>query len=470
LLHSRDFETPELGEIELGHCYERAMARAGQLRARRAPPRAAGGAALACLVATGLVVGSFAATTPGRLTVPTKPGRGTLAGPRTHQTGWRLVSDVSAAGSSWRALSPSGYKQTFSLVCPTGTTCYADSVGGQLEYTHDGGSSWRQALGTGIATSLPQIWCAGPQDCHVLADITGRGSTFLTTTDGGQSWTSEPGPALSPNSLRDGPGAGAVGLAMSCGTISSCVVIVYDGASSGSSSEVFTTADGGASWSQGILTSSASVAFVPSGLSCSGTTCVTVGSLGTWESRSGSGGRAQGVRTVAGAAYISDDGGATWSASSAPPDTGVISLTCSGDSDCYAISASAVYETQDGGQTWHQVRTSGLPGGPGSSSSWNFISMSCPSSSSCWLTGAGGPNNPAAAASSQRNGAVSIGQAQGLLASTSDGGATWALSTVPAGVGGLIDITCPDTSTCFALGVEQTGSAPGHGKAVLLTN
>jgi len=50
-----------------------------------------------------------------------------------------------------------GYEQTFSLVCPSETTCYADSVGGQLEYTHDGGSAWQQAAGTGTATSLPQI-------------------------------------------------------------------------------------------------------------------------------------------------------------------------------------------------------------------------------------------------------------------------------------------------------------------------
>lgn len=64
----------------------------------------------------------------------------------------------------------------------------------------------------------------------------------------------------------------------------------------------------------------------------------------------------------------------------------------------------------------------------------------------------------------------SIGQAQGLLASTADGGSTWALSAPPAGVGGVIDVTCPDTSTCFALGVEQTGSAPGAAQVVLLTN
>ncbi len=470
MLHSRDFDAPALDELELRHLYERALGRSAQLRARRARRRAAGGTvALACLLVAGLVAASFAAMTPGRRTVAGSPGR---------HTTWRLVSDVSAVSSPWQVLSPSGYEQTFSLVCPSDTTCYADSVGGQLEYTHDGGSAWQQATGTGTATSLPQISCADARDCDVLAEIAGRGSTFLTTTDGGQSWTSRPGPALPPNPSQNGPAAGFPGLvAMSCATISSCGVIAYEGASSASSpSEVFTTSDGGASWSQSTLPSPVSGQFVPSGLSCSGTTCVAVGSFGLWQSESGSGGRTQGFRILAGAAYTSDDGGATWSVSSAPPDadTGqVTSLTCPDATGCYALSPSAVFKTEDGGQTWGQVSTSGLPGPSG----WNFTSMSCATSSSCWLTGAGGPANPATDSPTPQTthsggalAAFSIGQAQGLIASTADGGSTWTLSTAPAGVGGVIDVSCPDTSTCFALGVKQTGSAPSDSEVVLLTN
>jgi photosystem II stability/assembly factor-like uncharacterized protein len=472
LLHSGDFDAPELDELELRHLYERALGRSAQLRARRLRRRAAGGTvAVACLLVAGLIAASFAATTPGRRATAGSAGR---------HTAWRLVSEVSAAGSSWQVLSPSGYQQTFSLVCPSNTTCYADSIGGRLEYTHDGGSTWQQAAGTGTATSLPQISCADAQDCDVLAEIADRGSTFLATSDGGQSWTSRPGPALPSSPSQNGLAAGFPGLvAMSCATISSCVVIAYDGASSASSpTEVFTTSDGGASWSQSTLPSPASGQFVPSGLSCSGTTCVAVGSFGLWKSESGPGGRAQGVRTLAGAAYTSDDGGATWTASPAPPDTGsVTSLTCPDATDCYALSSSAVFETEDAGQTWHEVSTSGLPGQTGSPSGWNLISISCATSSSCWLTGAGAPANPPAnsptqhaTSSGQAGQALSIGQARGLLASTADGGSTWALSTAPSGVGGVIDVACPDTSTCFALGVEQTGSAPSGSEAVLLTN
>jgi photosystem II stability/assembly factor-like uncharacterized protein len=471
LLHSRDFDASALDELEFRHLYERALGRSAQLRARRARRRAAG-ATVACMLVAGLVGASFAAATPGRRTVAGSPG---------HHTTWRLVSEVSAAGSSWRVLSPSGYQQTFSLVCPSDTTCYADSIGGQLEYTHDGGSTWQQATGTGTATSLPQISCVNAQDCDVLAEIASSGSTFLATTDGGQSWTSQPGPALPTNPAQNGPPGGFPGLAaMSCATISSCVVIAYDGASSVSSpSEVFATSDGGASWSQSTLPSPAAGEFVPSDLSCSGMTCVAVGSFGLWQSRSGPGGdEVQGIRSLGGAAYTSDDGGVTWSASPAPPNAGfVTSLTCPNAADCYVLSASAVFETKDGGQAWAQVSTSGLPGPSGSPPGWNFISMSCATSSSCWLTGAGPAANPAVSSSTpptaspgQAQEAFSIGQAQGLLASTADGGSTWALSTVPAGVGGVIDVACPDTSTCFALGIEQTGTAPGNSEVVLLTN
>jgi photosystem II stability/assembly factor-like uncharacterized protein len=471
LLHSRDFDTPALDEHELRHHYERALGRSAQLRARRARSRAAAGtAALACLAVVGLVTASLAATTAGRRPV---------AGSPVHHTTWRLVSEVAAAGSSWQVLSPSGYGQTFSLVCPSDTTCYADSIGGQLEYSNDGGSTWQQATGTGSATSAPQIWCTDAQDCDVLADIAGSGSTFLTTTDGGQTWTSQPGPAASLGGAPTGPpSATQSGLAqdsMSCATISSCVVIAYQGDFSGSSTQVFTTSDGGASWSQSAFPSPASGDFLPGDLSCTATTCVTVGSIvgpyTQFQSQSGSGYSGQGVATLAGAAYTSTDGGATWSASSAPPsaDAGQItSLTCPDATDCYAAATGGVFNTGDGGQTWAPVSTSGLPGPTGSYHGWGFTSMSCAASLSCWLTGGAMPQ-PSPSSTGQQQ-VIGIGQAEGLLASTADGGSTWALSTTPAGVGGVIDVTCPDTTTCFALGVEQTGPAPSDSEIVLLTN
>jgi photosystem II stability/assembly factor-like uncharacterized protein len=446
LLHSRDFDAPALDEIEFRHHYEQTLKRSAQLGRRRTRRWAAGGtAALACLLTVGLVTASLGETTPRPRTV---------AGSSAHTT-WRLVSDVSASGSSWRALSPSGYKQTFSLVCPSDTTCYADAIGGQLEYTHNGGSTWQRASSIGRATLLTRISCVNARDCDVLADNAGRESTFFSTTDGGQSWTSRHGPAV-PNPSK----ISVANDVMSCTTISSCVVIAYQGDSSGSFSATFTTSDGGASWSQSTLPSLPSGQFLPTGLSCSGTTCVAVGATGRY------GGASQGVDIHGGAAYTSADGGAKWTASSAPWQGLTRSLTCSDSADCYAATLDAVYQTKDSGQAWGRVSTSGLPGPSSSSSRWSFLAMSCARSSSCWLSGASElPANPGS-----ERAFFSIGQAQGLLASTADGGTTWALSKPPAGVGGVADVTCPDTTTCFALGIKQTGSAPSDFKVVLLTN
>jgi hypothetical protein len=253
-------------------------------------------------------------------------------------------------------------------------------------------------------------------------------------------------------------------------------VVDYHGDFSGSSTLIFTTSDGGASWSQTAFPSPASGDFLPSGLSCTGATCVTVGSIvgpyTKFQSQSGSGYRGQGVATLAGAAYTSDDGGTTWSASPAPPraDAGPITaLTCPDATSCYAAATGAVFQTADGGQTWAWVSTtSQLPGPSGSYNGWGFSSISCATSSSCWLTGAALPKpHPSSTGQSQ---AVGVGQAEGLLASTEDSGSTWTLSAPPAGVGGVIDVACPDTRTCFALGVEQTGPAPSQSKVVLLTN
>jgi len=447
LLHSRDFDTPALDEIEFRHLYERTLKRSAQLRHRRTRRWTAGGmAALAGLLTVGLVTASLAGTTPGRQST---------AGSSLRHTTWRLVSEVSAAGSSWRELSPSGYQQTFSLVCPSDTTCYADSIGGQLEYTHDGGSTWQRASSIGTATLLTRISCVDARDCDVLADNTVRGSTFFTTADGGRRWTSHHGPVV-PSPSKNG----VANDVMSCTTISSCVVIAYHGDSSGSFSAAFTTSDGGASWSQGTLPSPPSGQFVPTGLSCSGTTCIAVGATGIYE------GASQGVDLHGGAAYTSEDGGATWAASSAQWKGLMRKLSCPDSADCYAATLGTVYQTTDGGQAWSRVNTSGLPGPSRSSSRWNFLAVSCASSSSCWLSGASKlPANPGSLRAF-----FSIGQAQGLLASTANGGATWALSRPPNGVGGVADVTCPDTTTCFALGIAQTGSARGDFKVVLLTN
>ena len=115
-----------------------------------------------------------------------------------------------------------------------------------------------------------------------------------------------------------------------------------------------------------------------------------------------------------------------------------------------------VLTTSDGGATWTAESVTGLPDSL-------LASISCPAASSCWL---GGTVPPAGGGSGTP---VAIGKGQGLLAWSGDGGSTWQRATVPAGVGPITDVTCPYTTTCYALGFVPSPSGMGPGEVVLLS-
>jgi photosystem II stability/assembly factor-like uncharacterized protein len=70
-------------------------------------------------------------------------------------------------------------------------------------------------------------------------------------------------------------------------------------------------------------------------------------------------------------------------------------------------------------------------------------SVSCPTASSCWATGAteGGGGNPLGAA----------------ILVTHNGGATWAMDGIPITIGYLSSISCRDAAHCVAVGETTTG-------------
>jgi hypothetical protein len=84
--------------------------------------------------------------------------------------------------------------------------------------------------------------------------------------------------------------------------------------------------------------------------------------------------------------------------------------------------------------------------------------MSCPTSSYCWLSGA------LISLPALENQPVTVGNAhvKGLLAMTHDQGQSWQTVTVPPSVdvGPVPAISCPDSTTCFALGYRRAASGP----------
>ena len=76
------------------------------------------------------------------------------------------------------------------------------------------------------------------------------------------------------------------------------------------------------------------------------------------------------------------------------------------------------------------------------------MSLSCPDGADCWV---GGVNSGPSSGKS----AIDLGTTPAVVASTSDGGATWQDAQLPQGVGAIVDISCPSESSCYALAVQE---------------
>ena len=326
----------------------------------------------------------------------------------------------------------------FFLTCPSTSTCYAEGdVGNQaeVEVTQDGGVSWHESA---LAAHVdPPFTCVDASTCAALASDGSGGAVFVETIDAGQSWISLPFP-------------GQVSSALSCTTATSCVAIALnnDGLDS-----AMVTADGGHTWSQFELPSQFQPpsGFTAAGLECSSAgTCTALGNMASADYKA--------------AGLYGTDGGSSWAPATVPSgfSTGY-DFSCGDATNCMAVgttpsSYSVVIVSTDGGQVWSEASS---PPGPAKAEFLNWIS--CPTSSSCWVTGGGLPStqgtsgNPVAAA-----------DAHAFVAETTDLGQSWQFAQLPAGVDAVGNLSCPDATTCYALGAQKQPS--GVNSLVLLSD
>jgi photosystem II stability/assembly factor-like uncharacterized protein len=358
---------------------------------------------------------------------------------------WRLVSELSP---SWRTLPSASFEPgglpTVTLDCPTTTTCYVGNFarsGGatavdvevEVEVTDDDGATWRRSTLPVTLSRPPSIFCLDVDTCAILGNDGSGDSTFLNTTDGGRTWSAHAGPE-GLNSMV-GPTQLACTSAMACIAVAPGPdqTIGQVGAAS-----AYMSGDGGETWS----TSSLPIAFFPSALQCTTLgTCVASG----FQVPSGIPG-ATGGRIL----YTTDDG-STWTAAVVPSGLSAFnSLSCAESGTCLAIfsgvggSPAEVLSSTDGGKTWvTAVPTGFLNRGV-------VMSLSCPDTMDCWVTGVSKQTS-----SSGASVAIDLHIASGFVGSTSDSGKAWQGAQLPRGVGALLDVSCPDISNCYAVGLKQ---------------
>ncbi len=220
-------------------------------------------------------------------------------------------------------------------------------------------------------------------------------------------------------------GTGQLG-AVACADARHCWAVGVAGPNPapGGATVIVATKNGGTTWEPQHVTGGTTPQL--SGISCpTRLACMAVGTNGA--SLPGSG-----------VVVTTQDGGVTWSPAVAPASAlSVAGVTCSSTADCTALVSQGTVmwsaHSADFGQTWQQEGD--LPS--------LFVAsdeLLC-SGGTCLVPGYVPTGN---------------GQGEGAIALSADGGQTWALASVPAGIGVLGSVACPAPADCLAAGTTAT--------------
>jgi photosystem II stability/assembly factor-like uncharacterized protein len=451
LLDSPEINLPGYDDQQLRAMLESAKQRSAMLHGRTQQlVRRSAGAAVTLAVVVAVVALSAQRLDTGNVPFAGHAIVGSLPAPRQS---WKLVSDLNPP--SWQEPPSSGYTSGQGLTCPTATTCYLEDMTSgagdypfvgpfaqQVEVTHDGGATFEQLPLPGEVVLSTALDCIDADTCAILGLGSGGSNVFMITDDGGETWTSLPGP--------DGPLSSGVDFkSVSCTTATSCVAV--GSVDSGPPASVAAvTANGGASWSESEI---AGDGFSVLSVQCSaGSNCIASG----YDAGSDS--------APAGAMSYSSDGGSSWTSAAMPSSIGpVTSLSCSNAVDCLATTfpssvspSSDVLVSTDGGQTWALSAAQGLQPSM-------LTSTSCATSSYCWASGAAIPPGSRSP--------IAIDSTAPRLTMTDDQGASWTTAQLSPSLDvNLVDaISCASTAACFALGYQSTQRGKTTGSFVFLS-
>lgn len=317
-----------------------------------------------------------------------------------------IMASVSVAALGARGGSSSlgtSAKTSHTTNAPTGT---AHLVGRWIVPHDESGAPVVPTSGGAVEGlgSFNGVSCPTSSECVAVGGDGELNAVVSTSQDGGSTWTQgiieQNEPELN---------------AVDCESVSNCVAV-------GSGATV-RTSDGGETWT------SSSIPAVDTtllGVTCPSTTmCVSVG---VSPSQNG---------PYTGQLLLSSDGGITWSVPSLPATVGALgSVDCPTSSFCVAVGAS-ILVSNDGGETWTESTVNGGTG--------VLRSVSCESATICVAIG----GNPAVSQ-------VADVMAYGIV--TTDGGAQWETTSMPASTGTVNTVSCSGTA-CVAVGSAQ-GNSP----------
>jgi photosystem II stability/assembly factor-like uncharacterized protein len=260
-------------------------------------------------------------------------------------------------------------------------------------------------------TATQMASCGTPRACMVIGRIgTSLRYVALVTTNDGSSWSQRPLP------LVGGFGTGAI----SCVTAERCLVVQHRGGHDQTLVSLLTT-NGGLTWRVGILPLYNEPIHA---VDCTTRTlCIALGVGYKWRS----------ARVA-----LSTDGGRSWQVVVDKPMTRAVTyslngISCPSTQRCvvagtyvdrtHHVRRGFSLITSDGGRRWQQVL---LP--PGTLDNYPY-GVTCSTVQRCVMFG---------------------GAAQ--VAISTDGGVRWSLRSLPAGVGSAYVMSCRDATHCFALG------------------
>ncbi len=268
--------------------------------------------------------------------------------------------------------------------------------------TDDGGSTWSQGtLGRTLLGKTAVNCVAGTTTCYLVGNY-GLVPTILKSTNRGRSWTLQTAP------YNDG---GIYDIA--CPTVTDCYAT---GADYSDDAIVIRTVDGGAHWN---FANVPFHAYPLRSVSCpTATDCTAFGH---------SPGNTPFV-------FATTDG-QHWNPQTIDPVTTAEppQVSCPSTTSCTAVASAVAFVTTDSGTTWQTVD---VPAGLEAPSE-----LACANGARCVGFGSDAAGKP-------------------FVITTPDFGTTWTRGTLPADVGHLGGLDCPTRLTCFATAVVPVTGTP----------